>query len=293
MTHPLPVTRSRLSAKLVHVSLGDHALDPAPVHRLIVHHGAPVFAISASDGVQTERHLQRDGDIDFIPAGCWGRWRDEGPAHIIALSLCPSIFSAAAAALGRPARSIRLRPRLHVRDNRLAALARLAPRDDETGAKPFSEAIATAIAVQILMEASREGEPQPRVKPLDQRRLKAVLALIDERLDQSLSLDALADAVGLKRSHFAAAFRLATGQSPRQYLIHRRVETARRLLEAGRTSISEIAFQTGFSHQSHLSRAMRQHVGLSPSDLLRTGGASLVRIGASLEPAPPPRLMPA
>ena len=268
--------RSRLTARLVRVSAGDHSLSPALDHRLLVHQGPPVFAMSASDGIRKARRLQSDGDVDFIPAGCWGWWRDEGPSSLIALTLCPSVISSAASTMARSIRSVRLSPRLGFRDDRLAALARLTPKDDDPASWPFVDALATAVAIQLIIHAEAPSAPSTptRLKPLGQRRLKAVLAHMDARLDQPLSLDGLAEAVGLKRSQFAAAFRLATGQSPTQYLIRRRVEVAAQLLQSGPVSISEVAFQTGFAHQSHLSRAMRRHVGLSPGALIRASDSA-------------------
>lgn len=285
----------RLTARLIDVAAGDHTVEPGPVHRLILHHGPAVHAMSAAEGVRTPRHLQREGDMDFIPAGGWGWWRDEEPSTVIALTLCPSVFLEAAQRLGRSLRSVRLRPWLHWRDDRLATLARLAPRQGDAsaeGSTAFCDAVAGAIAVQLLCLQGPTLEPAERVRPLEGRRLKTVLAFIDENLDQPLTLDTLARQAGLRRSHFAAAFRLATRQSPRQYIIRRRVEVARELLAKGATSISDVAFQTGFSHQSHLSRAMRKITGLTPRELSSGGGGG--EPIALTRPAPgrsdPPRL---
>lgn len=286
----------KISARRIDLAAGVHLVEPGPRHRLIMHQGPPVLARSTSEGVSTALHLQRAGDMDFIPAGATGRWLDEGPSLVLALSLCPSVFTEAAIRLGRSPRRLRLTPRLSFRDERLAALARLAPAHGtphDPGAAAFADALARAMAVQILNRALSADLGAERVRPLEGRRLRSVIAYIDAHLDQSLPLDDLAREAGLRRSHFAAAFRLATGQSPRQFVIQRRVEAARSLLLAGCTSISEVAFQTGFAHQSHLSRALRRLTGVTPGDLIRTANDPTNAMRFSTEPtssgSAPPR----
>lgn len=223
--------------------------------------------------------------MDFIPADAWGWWRDEAPSTLLALTLCPSLFRDAARRLGRSTRVVHLKPWLHRRDERLASLARLALRDADEfdpGAMAFTDAIASAMAVRILNLGLEAPENNARVQPLDGRRLKAVLGYIDAHLDQTLTLDRLAGLAGLRRSHFAAAFRLATQHSPRQFIIRRRVEAARKLLADGAGSISEVAFQTGFAHQSHLSRALRKITGLTPREAAAGSHAPVEQAALSL-----------
>lgn len=274
MSLPAPRPAPKLIARLVDLAPGRHAIEAARLHRLIMHHGAPVLASSVSGGMTTPLHVQRDGDLDFIPAGLTARWTDDGPSRVLALSLCPSAFSEAAGHLGRASRRLLLTPRLSFRDDRLAGLARLAPREDDADAAGtgFGDALARTIAVRILHLLQQDAPLRDRVRPLEGWRLRAALLFIENHLDEALTLDRVARETGLKRSQFAAAFRLATGQSPRQYVIRRRVEAATRLLAAGGASISEVAFQTGFSHQSHLSRAIRKFTGRTPGELARRAG---------------------
>ena len=66
--------------------------------------------------------------------------------------------------------------------------------------------------------------------------------------------------------HFIRLFRSATGTTPRQYVIRRRVERARELLVGG-SGIAEAAARVGFSSQSHLHRHVRKLLGLTPGEL--------------------------
>jgi AraC family transcriptional regulator len=94
-----------------------------------------------------------------------------------------------------------------------------------------------------------------------------VFDYIEDNLAENISLGDLAAVVGLSVSHFKVLFREATGISAHQYLIRRRVERAKNLLGESELSISQIATETGFAHQSHLSRHMHRVLGVSPRTL--------------------------
>ena len=65
--------------------------------------------------------------------------------------------------------------------------------------------------------------------------------------------------------HFARQFKAATGLPPHQYVIARRVERARQLLQAGTDlSLAEVAARAGFSDQSQFSCHFKRLVGVTP-----------------------------
>ena len=105
---------------------------------------------------------------------------------------------------------------------------------------------------------------------MPRHKLRQVQSYIEENLSASLSLRAVADAVGMSASHLKVRFREATGIPVHQYVIHRRVERATLLLREGMLPISQIALDVGFAHQSHLAMHMKRLLGVSPSHVLRS-----------------------
>ena len=95
-------------------------------------------------------------------------------------------------------------------------------------------------------------------------RLRQVLSYIEYNLARELSLKEIAGVAGVSVSHCNAAFRKAVGVPVHQYVIQRRVERAKTLLGERDLSISQIAIETGFSHQSHLAYHVRRLLGVSP-----------------------------
>jgi AraC family transcriptional regulator len=70
-------------------------------------------------------------------------------------------------------------------------------------------------------------------------------------------------------SRFARVFKSTLGLSPHQYLIARRIEMARHLLERTNFSLAEIALQTGFSSQAHFTQQFHERTKLTPRQFRR------------------------
>lgn len=105
---------------------------------------------------------------------------------------------------------------------------------------------------------------------LTQRQLKRVCDYIDANLDGTTTLEALALECGLSSSHFSRAFRHSTGFSPHQWLLRRRVETAKALLQVPTMTLAEVAVGAGFTDASHLSRVFKSVTGASPGTWRRS-----------------------
>ncbi len=102
--------------------------------------------------------------------------------------------------------------------------------------------------------------------PLDGRRVRRVIELIDAHLGDSLTIAVLADAAAYSPFHLARAFKRATGLAPHQFVTARRVERARTLLLDGGHSVESVAHHVGFVNVGHFRRLFRKQVGMSPGD---------------------------
>jgi AraC-like DNA-binding protein len=95
---------------------------------------------------------------------------------------------------------------------------------------------------------------------------------IEEHLHERISLADLALQGGLSLYYFARRFKDVTGASPKQYILMKRLERAHLLLSQENVSVSEVAYQTGFTDQSHLVRYFKKYWGLTPKALRHTLG---------------------
>jgi AraC family transcriptional regulator len=106
-------------------------------------------------------------------------------------------------------------------------------------------------------------------------KLDAMLDFIDSRLTEPLSLNDLADQVGVSRAHFARRFRTVTGMSPHRYVTQRRVEKAKQMLRETSLCLVQIALDVGFSNQSHFTQVFHAFTGETPSQFRRRAGHRL------------------
>lgn len=86
---------------------------------------------------------------------------------------------------------------------------------------------------------------------------------IDASFTENPTLDTIAREVGLSRFHFLRLFKTSTGISPHAYLIQRRLDYAKTLIQQG-CSLAQAAHEAGFADQSHLTRRFKAAYGITP-----------------------------
>lgn len=91
---------------------------------------------------------------------------------------------------------------------------------------------------------------------------KAV-AYIQAHIAETLTVEALADLVGLDRSYFTAKFKEVTGMSPAKYIQNFRLTMARHYLESSALSVEEIAEKCGYQRPESLTKVFKKHYGTS------------------------------
>lgn len=89
---------------------------------------------------------------------------------------------------------------------------------------------------------------------------------IDSHYAENISLDDLAEMSHLNKFYLVHAFTKYYGLSPINYLIEKRIQCSRDLLETTDHNISQIAQVSGFSSQSYFSQSFRKACGMSPGE---------------------------
>src|SRR5690606_28471375 len=97
--------------------------------------------------------------------------------------------------------------------------------------------------------------------------LRNVLAFIEEYLAQPLTLSELADQAARSEYHFARMYRRSIGLAPHQYVMQRRMEKAKSLVQNTSMPLTDIALACGFNSASHFSNRFRSVMGITPSRL--------------------------
>jgi AraC family transcriptional regulator len=98
------------------------------------------------------------------------------------------------------------------------------------------------------------------------------LWIIERNMDRSLSLNGIAHACGVSRSHLAHAFGAATGLTVMKYLRARRLSQAAYVLANGAPNILAVALDAGYSSHEAFTRAFREHFSIAPECLREQSG---------------------
>ncbi|MCW3797225.1 AraC family transcriptional regulator [Sphingomonas sp. BN140010] len=123
----------------------------------------------------------------------------------------------------------------------------------------FADHITSAICIHLATTYGEFRLPDIKVglglAAWQERRAKELL--LDD-ISANPSLTEVSQACGMSKRHFARCFKASTGLPPHRWLLHRRVELAKNLLESSNDSLADIAARCGFADQSHLSRVFRR-----------------------------------
>lgn len=256
-------------AEMVGIAAGPHRIPGTPYHRIGVHVGAPVRARCRCEGRRVSR-IQAHGDMDVIPAGLDGEWTDEGDCTILRIWIDEAFARTTMEQLGANPSRTTLRPQFQLRDPRLQHLSwalRAELEAEETSDALYAESLCTALIVRLMAGVPERDDRRRTLAPHMATR---IIDYVEANLDQRLTLTDLAAVAGLSVPHFKALFRETLGVPVHQYVILRRVERARALLLEGRLSVTQIALETGFSHQSHMAHWVNRFLGAAPRDIARS-----------------------
>lgn len=89
---------------------------------------------------------------------------------------------------------------------------------------------------------------------------------IDDNFKKDITLDLLSELTHLNKYYLVHAFKKALGISPINYLIERRIEESKNLLQTTFLSIGEISGILGFSSQSYFSQSFKRTTGQTPNE---------------------------
>lgn len=105
----------------------------------------------------------------------------------------------------------------------------------------------------------------------DERLMDRIMKVMNENLSNpELSVEFIADKVGLSRVHLHRKMKELTSQTPRDFIKNARLSQAAKLLSNKHLDITQVSMATGFRSISSFSTAFRQLYGVTPSDYMKS-----------------------
>ena len=165
---------------------------------------------------------------------------------------------------------VELRPSRKFADPRLSAMVSAVHAEMAAGfpsGRLFLDSVEQAMAVTLVNgHAVRHRPVQIYRGGLGSARLRRIKELVHAKLEDDLSLDEMAQSVGLSTAHFARMFRKSTGQTPHQFVLRQRLERAKAMLHVPGARVLDVAVACGFKTQQHFAQVFRDVWGVSPKE---------------------------
>jgi AraC family transcriptional regulator len=165
---------------------------------------------------------------------------------------------------------VELRPSRKFADPRLSAMVAAIDAEMVAGfpnGRLFLDSVEQAMAVMLVNgHAVRHRPVQIYRGGLGSARLRRIKELVHAKMEDDLSLDEMAQSVGLSTAHFARMFRKSTGATPHQFVLRQRIERAKAMLRAPNSRVLDVAVACGFKTQQHFAQVFRDVCRVSPTE---------------------------
>ncbi|MBR1965277.1 MAG: helix-turn-helix domain-containing protein [Lentisphaeria bacterium] len=222
------------------------------------------------------------GDVLFIPREGNHRYRNEKNVSLMnVLFMLENLtfpymklfadprFTALFRIRSEYCRKMQFYPRLKLNDTELAEVKSLLMPAWEKQEKQLTGATLSVygaflqiIPILLNAESAKYNSDRKGIPNL----ISETISKIHSHYKEKLSVPLLARKTGMSESSFTRHFKIATGETPVEYILHLRLNDAAEKISNG-MPVSEAAFSAGFSDSNYFSRIFKQKIGISPRDI--------------------------
>lgn len=196
--------------------------------------GVITYAVLKIDASALRQHIgTRGGDLDLI--GCLGRYD----------------------------------PFLLQSTERLSEMSQTSGDLAAMGADHLARGIGAHILMRYAADADRAPLKVRRRSELPAQAATRLADYINDNLSGTIRLADMATVAGMTEHQLLAGFRQRFGTTPVHYVLTQRLRRVRTLLSESALTITDIAYQSGFSSHSHLTSAFKRAYGMTPSAFRR------------------------
>jgi AraC family transcriptional regulator len=260
-----------LELMTAHIAQDGLDIDGLQTHTLAINVGSRFRVDGRIDGRSVCGDMH-PGAMKLVAAGPHSTWSwDTGrPIDMLHVSVSDALLRASALELeatGMP----EIRTTVGFVDTELARLSYALAGEAHMAAG--GSLVADALRIELIARlidghTSLRGKASRYPKGrMGARALRLIDQYIDAHLGSDMRIADIAALAGMSRFHFARSFRATVGNTPHQYVLQRRLERARTLLQTTSLAVRDIAVTTGFADQSHLTRLVKQRFGVTPGTL--------------------------
>lgn len=254
---------------------GGHVHSPALPHDVLAMRTSGAARLTQMRDGRTHTAFVVAGNMSLHPRGMESRWTWDQPGAIMLARIPQGLLRDAAEA------TLHAAPAQTALQNCFGRRDPFAERTmllllDELRAPPhpaqayIAQALSHALAAHLVHRFNSAGvRLQPVPGGLQPRALQRIEDYVHAHLDQSISLDTLANLANVSRFHFARMFRDGAGVSAMAYVEEIRMKRAQELIAATELPLSQVAARVGYQDPSYFTKRFRLCFGCTPSDYAR------------------------
>jgi signal transduction histidine kinase/ligand-binding sensor domain-containing protein/AraC-like DNA-binding protein/AmiR/NasT family two-component response regulator len=121
---------------------------------------------------------------------------------------------------------------------------------------------------ELFGQKSSFAFPELPTSPVDSRFMDSVYKYINDNLtDPDINMDGFCKEIGMSRSNFYRKIRSLSDLTPTELIRNTRLQFAAKYLRETGLSISEIAYNAGFSSPSYFTKTFRNYFNMAPSEM--------------------------
>jgi AraC family transcriptional regulator len=130
----------------------------------------------------------------------------------------------------------------------------------------YFQNLATALVIAVTSQTDVQLPYAGNIY-VQHRQIQRAVSYIETHFHSKLTIQQLARISNLSLFHFTRLFSRVIGLTPHEYIVNCRIRLAERLLRLHKTecSIADVAAESGFADQAHLSRQFRRVFGETPN----------------------------
>ena len=135
------------------------------------------------------------------------------------------------------------------------------------------EIMLQGLVLELIYEITKASERVSGKKSMKSNNHTAIEKAIDyikQNLTTDLSLETVAGYVGFSQIHFHNCFKASTGKTLHEYVEEQRIKTAVNLLITTNKTLTEIAYESGFSSQSYFSYVFKRRMKCTPREYVKS-----------------------
>ncbi|MBR1121505.1 helix-turn-helix transcriptional regulator [Bradyrhizobium lablabi] len=227
---------------------------------------SPHLRLECRVGGSRRRHEATTGSIAICPAGWESSVETDMHADFLVAVVKPDQFALAAAEDSAIAAQLHECDIGH--DQTLLGLAKVLAAENaaeyQSGLLLWNRT-ATSFINRLVLAHTRIPTASSRGS-LGLPVLNKIRDYVHANLSEPIEVNDLASLAGQSPFHFTRVFARSIGVTPYRYVVHLRLRAAIERIQRG-MSLAEVAADTGFADQSHLSRWIRRVHGVTPSQL--------------------------